>query len=112
MNIISLSSFRRRLWFMLGCFLTFCILMLAGAVAYAQVPRSLLAHVSSFPVVFDKKCNVPSLGIRQMECIITHDQKNNAVYVVLFDDNIEVVRVIVNHNGKEQSLWCSPLVCV
>lgn len=110
MKTISLVSFKRRLWLMLGMFLTFCVLMVAAAAVYAA-PQSLMRHVASFPVVFDQKCNVPSLGIRQMECIITFDQVNNAVYVVLFNDNLDVVRVIVNHNGKEHELWCHPTVC-
>lgn len=106
----SLATILRRAF--LG-FVVFIILILAmaAAIAVETPPRALLQHVSNFPIVHSDECNVKSLGIEDRSCLIYYDERNDAVWVVLFDDNVDITHVIVNVKGQEAVAWCRVDAC-
>lgn len=106
----SLATILRRSF--LG-FVAFLILVVAvtAAIAVETPPLALLQHVSSHPIVHSDECRVPSLGIQDRSCLIYFDEKNDAVWVVLFDDNVDITHVIVNVKGQEAIAWCRADAC-
>lgn len=92
--------------FLIACFLVF----LAAAPAVFAMPPNLAAHLVNLPIVHDKTCRVPSLGITNQECLIY--AAPTEFWIVLYDSKIEIERVIMVKDGKEFTAWCRPTVCV
>lgn len=82
------------------------------ALVWARPPQPLLEHISSHPIINDKKCNVPFLKLKSVECMVYYDRKNDRVWLVLFDAKLNITHVAVNNKGKEELVWCKEDVCV
>ena len=91
----------------------FLVLACAAPAVFAKPPPALMhVIVSTSDVVHDKKCDVASLQIKEQECLITYNEKDEIVYIILFDGKLEIERIIAVHNQKETFLWCRPTVCL
>lgn len=88
-------------------------LCLASVLALAEKPpKPLLEHISSHKLVHAKKCNVAFLNIKHVECMIYHDEARDTVWIVLFDDKLDITHIARNKAGKEELLWCHEKVCI
>ena len=74
-------------------------------------PKALLEHVTSHKLVHDKLCKVESLKLDGIECYIFFDTKNDVVWVLLFDTNLEITHVLASKDNKEHVVWCRSDVC-
>lgn len=95
-------------------FALFVVLLVAAVSAFAveTPPQALLTHISSHPIVHDKLCNVESLKLKNVECLIMYDEKHDVVWVVLFDDELDITRIIASKGNQEAYVWCRQDICL
>jgi hypothetical protein len=92
--------------------ITGLVLAVAGTAVWAKTPpQPLLDHISSQRLVYDKKCDVKSLGLTNIECMIFFDDERDTVWVVLYDGKLDIMRIISAREGKETYVWCRSNVC-
>lgn len=102
----------RKLIRMFLAFVVFIIFMVVAAVAWSKTPpKPLLNHISSHPIVYDKQCNVESLKLKNVECLIMYDEKHDVVWLVLYDDKLGITRIMAVKDKKETTVWCRHDVC-
>ncbi len=107
----SLATTLRRMF--LG-FVVFMVLLIAAAAAIAKEtpPQPLLDKINEHELVYSKKCDVKSLNVTGVECLIFYDRPRDTIWVVLFDDNIDITRIFSASNKKETHVWCRRDVCI
>ncbi len=116
--IISTVSWKRRLYRMVGWWLTFIILLAAATAVFAdKPPDALFRHVTTTAqLVHRGECDVKSLKVKDTTCLIFYNGKDDVVWVVLFDHdkngNPAVTHVVSATNKKEKLVWCRQDVCV
>jgi hypothetical protein len=92
--------------------ITGLVLALAGTAVWADTPpQPLLDHISSQRLVYNKKCDVKSLRLTNVECMIFFDDTSEVVWVVLYDDKLDIMRIISAKEGKETYVWCRSNIC-
>lgn len=112
--IISTVSFKRRLYRLLGVCCLAVFVLTVSTVIWAKdgPPDALMKHIISTQLVYSKQCKVASLKIEHAECLIYYSAGEDAVYVVLFNEMLDVTHVILNDKQKrEVILWCHPTKC-
>lgn len=112
MKVIRLTKYamlRRLLWSVV-----LVILCIIPALVFARdsPPKALMEHISSHKLVYAKKCNVEFLKLKHVECLIFHDEAKDRVWLVLFDNKLNITHVAVNNKGKEELVWCNERTCV
>jgi hypothetical protein len=89
------------------------VLCVIPALVWADTPpKFLLQSISEHTLVHSKKCNVDSRNMKSVECLIYADQKADIVYVVLFNDKLDIILILMNDkDDKEHLLWCHQRLC-
>ena len=88
------------------CFAIFTVLLLAATAVFAQPPQVLFDQINEAELVHSKKCNVKSLDLYDVECMVYWNEQTETVWVVLFDDELEITHVIANGPDRiERVLW-------
>lgn len=91
----------------LGLILTAFILMAASAAVFAQLkpPSELVRFIGQLPIVYDKKCNVPSQKLENVECLIMAADKDSLFIVLFADDQQTITQIIFVDRQGEKVLW-------
>lgn len=91
----------------LGLILTTIILMAASAAVFAQLrpPSDLVRFIGQLPVVHDKKCNIPSQKLENVECLIMAADKDSIFIVLFADDQQTITQIIFVNRQGEKVLW-------
>ena len=75
-----------------------------------EPPKALLAKVTG-KLVHEEKCNFHEE--KNVECLIYFDEKSDTVWLMLFDDNLNIYKVVsVDNQKKEKVEWCRSNVCI
>lgn len=91
----------------IGLVLTAFILMVAATAAFAQLrpPQELLGYIGQLTLVHDKKCNVESQKLKNVECLI-YAKDSDTIFIVLFtDDQSTITQIIFANRQEEKVLW-------
>jgi hypothetical protein len=101
---------------MMKAFVLFVFGVIFSAFAVGEMdkpPQGLLVEVMSYQIVIDQQCNVPQLGWRNVECIATYDEKNDRLWLILFDANLKMQFVfMVDERDDLLAMWCRQDTCV
>lgn len=90
----------------LGLILTAFILMVAATAVFAEKPpKELVQFVSQFPVVYDKKCDVPSQKMKDVECLIFAVNRDTIFLVLFTADQSAITHIFVATKNEEKLLW-------
>lgn len=66
---------------------------------------SVSRYLASLVEVYDGKCNVESMKIKDRDCMILYDKYINAIFILLYTPDIQLTHIIGVRNGKETVLW-------
>lgn len=85
------------------------VFSIASCAVFAErPPQYLLDHVAKQTLKHDQKCKFHEEN--NVECLIFYEKKRDIVWIILFDDDGAVTRVILV-NDKEHVAWCRFDVC-
>jgi len=72
-------------------------------------PQALLREINRYPVAHNGTCKRAS---DTLDCMIFRNKKDNLVYVVLFDDDLEITHIIKAYSDMtEELLFCRSDQC-
>lgn len=84
-------------------FMLFCMGVIFSSFAEEKPPAQLVAMVENQQLIYDEFCDWQEL--KRVECLIYYNQQEDAVYTILFNDDIEITHIIVLVNKQEKILW-------
>ncbi len=74
-----------------------------------EAPLALVTEVLSHQIVHMNTCDLPDLGLTDVECIATKDQQGR-FWLITFDDEMKMDRVVLV-DGAVAVLWCRADTC-
>ena len=111
MRVIRVCSLRVYLRRYLFAFVAGLILLFASVAVLAdKPPATLLSIVSSSAVVHDKKCNFQSE--RNVECLLLYDEQRDILWIVLYDSDVTIYKIVAVHKKQEVVIWCRQDTCI
>jgi len=86
------------------------VLLCLSTLAFGgKPPQALLREINYYPVAHNGTCKRAS---DTLDCMIFRNKKDNLVYVVLFDDDLEITHIIKAYNDMtEELLFCRSDQC-
>ena len=87
-------------------FIAIALVFFCAATVFAQEtpPESLVNQYKDLPVKWDKRCDFHKQ--LNVQCLIQYDEDNDVVWLLLFDENINITEVVkVTADKKEHVLW-------
>lgn len=73
-------------------------------------PQTLLTHLGGQKMVHDKQCNYQAM--KHVECLIYWQEKGQVVWLVLFNNEVEIILIVAVKDKQEIVVWCRNTVCV
>lgn len=96
--------------FLVSLFLVFLCAAFPVLAVPEKPPQALMERVKG-ELVHSDKCNFHEE--KDVECLIYFHDQTETVWLLLFDDNLAVYKVIsVNNKKQEKVEWCRNTVCI